>query len=274
VRFRFRNLVAKAMTMSVFIGGCGQSSDAPSHSVSADEPPEKVCELRSNIDLHGDPQGAALWRAALYDDCLVPYLTDPEKAVKQKQLGQVEALKGYLALATRSSANTEIVKTKLIAVADLDQILSFFTLLKASNKFSDADLQKLDQAFPHLGIGDAFRAYEQRTNAESTPPAETVESMNTLLLHTAPYRCWMKIGNRFQDQAAFQKFNDISSQIQSDIFALKNHSFGSRDEAMKAMRMTSGMIAVYSHILDDPSLAQVKDFCSDVPGVDKSSTGN
>jgi hypothetical protein len=264
------------MAVSVFIGGCGQSSDTPSHSVSADQPPEKACEARSRlVDLQGDPEGVALWRAALYDDCMVPYQTDPQQAAKQKQVGQVEALKGALAsMVARPSGGAEIAKTKLIAMADLDQILSFFALLKASNKFSDADLQKLDQAFPHLGIGDAFRAYEQRTNAESTPPAETVESMNTLLLQTAPYRCWMKIGNRFQDQAAFRKFNEISSQMQSDVFALKNHSFGSRDEAMKAMRMTSGMIVVYSHVLDDPSLAQVKDFCSDVLGVGKSGDEN
>jgi hypothetical protein len=78
----------------------------------------------------------------------------------------------------------------------------------------------------------------------------------------------MKIGNRFQEQTEFHKFNELSVQMRLDVLTLKNHSFATQDEAMKAMRLTSASIVVYSRILDDPSLAQVKDFCAEVPGVD------
>ncbi len=157
MRSRFRSLVLKAMAMSVLAVGCGRSSDAPAHSVSADQPPERLCEAQSRrVDLQGDPQGVTLWRAALYDNCMVSHLTDPDKAAERRELGQLEAFKGYLAMGGPSSAGTELAKSKLVAATDLDQILPFFVLLKASNKFSDTDLQKLDQAFPDLEISVAF----------------------------------------------------------------------------------------------------------------------
>jgi len=284
---RLLRLLSKVIATSVcLIAGCGTPSNAPTQSVSVPQSPEKVCEARSRVDLQGDPEGAALWRAALYDDCLVQNLTDTKKIANERRQGQLEAFKGYLAMGARRSEKTELIKTKLIASADLDMILGFFELLKASNKFSEVDLQELDRGFPHLGIAEAFHAYEHGTTVEnvgeniplkagtasSVPygplPADAVEFMNTTLHLTPSYRCWMKIGNRFQEQTEFHKFNELSVQMRSDVLTLKNHSFATQDEAMKAMRLTSASIVVYSRILDDPSLAQVKDFCAEVPGVD------
>src|SRR5258708_40225751 len=81
--------------------------------------PEEQCESRSRVNMSDSSQGAALVRAALYDDCLIPFKNDAQEITKLRRLGQIEALKGYISLGAGNSPNTELVKTKLLASADL-----------------------------------------------------------------------------------------------------------------------------------------------------------
>lgn len=144
--------------------GCGNpitDSQPPSAPAVVRQTPEQICESRSQVHLTGDAQGVALMRAAIYDDCLVGYQTDPKKINNFRHQGQLEAFKSYVAMGAGSGSENELIKTKIIASDNPDVVLGFFYLLKTSGKFSEADLKKLDAAFPNLQMADAFHAYEQ-----------------------------------------------------------------------------------------------------------------
>jgi hypothetical protein len=64
-------------------------------------------------------------------------------------------------LAVLQSPDAQSLRAKVIATSDLNTLLGFLYVLKASGRFSEAKVNKLDETFPHLQIGDAFRKYGQ-----------------------------------------------------------------------------------------------------------------
>jgi hypothetical protein len=132
------------------VTGCGTSSN-----------PAESCKVLSQISLPGDPQVVSLLGAAGYHDCLIGYETDPEKADILRLQGRLEALKGTM-LIRMKSPSAESLRTRIVSASDLNTLLGFFYLLKTSGTFSEADVKKLDETFPHLQIADALHNYEQR----------------------------------------------------------------------------------------------------------------
>ena len=112
------------------------------------------------MNLPGDPQVAAFLSSAANDDCLLGYETDPEKADALRRQGQLEALKGTMLTAMRAP-NTESLKTRIVAASDVKTAIGYFSLLKMTGTFSEADIKKLDETFPHLQIADALHNYAQ-----------------------------------------------------------------------------------------------------------------
>lgn len=170
IRIDSSKLISVILTTGVLIAGCGPSSDAPSPSSSADLSPEQVCQARSlQLNLQGESsEVVSLTQAAVYDDCMVPNQASPQQAAKERKLGQLAAVKGTLAVASESATGgAKVARNQILATADLDQLFALLMLLKASGKFSEGDLMALDQTFPHLKIGDAFRAYEEKVNSSS-----------------------------------------------------------------------------------------------------------
>jgi hypothetical protein len=138
-----------AVLAATWMSGCGVSSN-----------PAEACKSLTEINFPGDPQVATLLGAAGYHDCLTGYETDPEKADSLRRQGQVEALKGSM-LAVLQSPDAQSLRTRVIATSDLNTLLGFLYVLKASGRFSEAKVNKLDETFPHLQIGEAFRKYGQ-----------------------------------------------------------------------------------------------------------------
>jgi hypothetical protein len=132
--------------------GCGTSSN-----------PAESCKALSQVNLPGDSQVVRLLEPAGYHDCLISYEADPEKADTLRRQGQLEAIKGTMLIPMKLPA-TESLRSRIFATSDLNTLLGFFFLLKASKTFSEADVKKLDETFPHLQIANAFHNYEQRSS--------------------------------------------------------------------------------------------------------------
>lgn len=148
----FRSFLAACLAsvaVTVWMTGCGTSPN-----------PAESCKVVSQIDLAGDPQVVALLKDAGYHDCLVGYETDNEKAETLRRQGQAEALKGTMLMAMRSP-DAQLLRARVLGASDVNTLLGFFYVLKASGRFSDADVKKLDETFPHLQIAAAFQNYEQ-----------------------------------------------------------------------------------------------------------------
>jgi hypothetical protein len=141
-----------AIPLLASLTGCGATSN-----------PQESCKLISQVNLPGDPQIAALFGAAAYKDCLLGYETDSQKVDALRSQGQLEALKGFLLIGVQSAnANTDSLKSRILAASDLNTAVGFLSVLKLTGRFSDADITKLDGMYPHLGLADAIHTSEQR----------------------------------------------------------------------------------------------------------------
>lgn len=114
--------------------------------------------------ISGAAQAVALTRAALYDDCLIPFKADPDEIASIRRAGQLEAIKGYVTAGAGPDASSQITLTKIVADADLKSIFQFLELLRLNGKFSDDDLRRLDTMYPHLQISKALHDFEQHSS--------------------------------------------------------------------------------------------------------------
>jgi len=64
-------------------------------------------------------------------------------------------------LVAMRSPDTQSLRARILGASDVNTLLGFFYVLKASGRFSDADVKKLDETFPHLQIAVAVQNYEQ-----------------------------------------------------------------------------------------------------------------
>lgn len=144
-----------ALATGCAVTGCGASSS-----------PQEACNAISSMNFPGDPQIAGLLASAGTKDCLVSLETDTEKAATLRSQGQLDALKGFLLMGVRSApggVSTDSLKAKIVAASDVNTAFGFVMVLKAAGRFSDADIEKLDMTYPHLGLGEAFRDYSRPT---------------------------------------------------------------------------------------------------------------
>lgn len=102
-------------------------------------------------------------------DCLLGLETDTEKAAALKSQGQLDALKGFLLMGVQAApggVSTDSLKAKILSASDVNTAFGFVMVLKVAGRFSEADIAKLDNTYPHLGLGEAFRNYSHPSPAE------------------------------------------------------------------------------------------------------------
>jgi hypothetical protein len=146
-----------ATLLLTLAAGCGATSD-----------PQQACKAITEMGFPGDPQISGFLASAGKKDCLIGLETDPEKAAILRSQGQLDALKGFLLMGVQAApggVSTNPLKAKILSASDVNTAFGFVMVLKVAGRFSDADIEKLDNTYPHLGLGEAFRNYSQATKS-------------------------------------------------------------------------------------------------------------
>jgi len=90
---------------------------------------------------------------------------------------------------------------------------------------------------------------------------QDIDRLQTTLSNTRSFQCWMRIGNRFQDQEEFRAFSDLSSKADGAVRSLRTFRHYDAEEVGKYRVLVTLQVLAYSHILEDSEFRKVNDFC-------------